>query len=314
MKPTTGSVALALALALTTAQLGCDRPPPPLPPVNLAAYADTLAQFRALVHGVMASPDGFVSVVGLFWLKPGENRLGADSAFEVALPALHAPHRLGTVRLEHDSAWFTAAAGARATAGGLPVTTLRLRSDDEPNPTMLWSGSLQVSLLARDHRLALRVKDTLSPAIAAFEGHRYFPTDTAWRLPARFVKRARPDSIKIMDVLGFEAWAPWPGDVEFFVHGTRYALHAFYQPGGHPSEGLFLLFRDRTNGEESYEAMRYLDAPVPDSLGRMVLDFNAAYNPPCVYSRFATCPLPPRDNTLPIRVTAGEMKPARHGS
>jgi hypothetical protein len=301
-----------LLLALVLAAGACSSRVPDLPPVDLTAYDDTIAKFHQKRLDGIAGPEGWATLVGLWWLKPGENRIGSDSALEVVLPANRSPKRLGSVLVEGDSARFVPVRGAGISSDSQPVTaSLTLHSDTENKQTVLRAGSLVVAYITRSGRKALRIKDTLHVVRTSFPGHRYFPTDTAWRLTAHFVPKAKPDSMNIIDVLNIETRMSWPGELRFHVRGREYSLQVIREPEDH-GKRLFVMFRDSTNGSETYPAMRYTYVNPPDSLGRTILDFNESYNPPCAYTPFATCPLPPKGNTLPFRVPAGELKPVGH--
>jgi uncharacterized protein len=290
----------------------CERDVPPLPPLDLAAYNDTIAKFHKKRVDGIAGPEGWATLVGLWWLKPGVTRIGSDSAFEIVLPANHSPKLFGTVIVQGDSARFEPARGVKIVSDSQPVTApVRLHSDVEEKQNVLRSGPLVVAYITRSGKKAIRIKDTLSAARTSFPGHKYFPTDTSWRLTARFVPRERPDSMNIIDVLGIETRMWWPGELRFRVKGTQYSLQVIREPEDH-GKRLFVMFRDSTNGKETYPAMRYTYVNQPDSLGRTALDFNQSYSPPCAFTTFATCPLPPKGNTLPFRVPAGELKPEGH--
>jgi uncharacterized protein (DUF1684 family) len=188
---------------------------------------------------------------------------------------------------------------------------LRLHSDVEEKQTVLRTGSLVLFYITRSGKKAMRIKDTLHASRTSFPGHRFFPTDTAWRVTARFVPKPKPDSMHIIDVLGIETQMAWPGELRFRLKGKTYSLQVIREPEDH-GKRLFVMFRDSTNGKETYPAMRYTYVNPPDSLGRTALDFNQSYSPPCAFTTFATCPLPPKGNSLALRVPAGEMKPSGH--
>ncbi|MFI5310849.1 MAG: DUF1684 domain-containing protein [Gemmatimonadales bacterium] len=302
---------LLLAMVVTAAAT-CSPRVPDLPPLDLAAYDDSIAAFHKKRVDGIAGPEGWATLVGLWWLKPGENRIGSDPASELVLPANRSPKHLGSVIVDGDSARFVAANGVKVTVDSQPMTpSLTLHSDVELRGTVLRSGSLVLYYITRSGKKAVRVKDTLHVARTTFAGHQYFPTDTAWRLTAHFVPRPKADSMNIIDVLGIETRMWWPGELRFRVAGKEYSLQVIREPEDH-GKRLFVMFRDSTNGRETYPAMRYVYVNQPDSLGRTALDFNQSYSPPCAFTSFATCPLPPRGNTLPFRVPAGELKPAGH--
>src|SRR5258708_6330902 len=309
---------LARAVALVPLVLSagaCRTTPPDLPPVDRVAYGDTIARFHQRRTAGIAGRDGWATLIGFWWLEPGANRLGSDSALEIVLPADRSPKALGTVVVAADTARFIPHRGAKIVTGGHAVAApLVLHSDvegDGKQQSVLRSGSLIISYITRSGRKAIRVKDTLAAARQGFVGHRYFPTDTAWRITARFVPRPTTDSMNIVDVLGIQTRMSWPGELRFRVHGKEYALQVIREPEDH-DKNLFVMFRDLTNLKETYPAMRYTSVSPPDSLGRVALDFNQSYNPPCAFTSASTCPLPPKGNTLPFRVAAGELKPVGH--
>lgn len=306
---------IALVLILGFLAGGCRTRAPDLPPMDSATYNDTIAKFHQRRVNMIAGPDGWATLIGLWWLKPGENRVGSDSSFEIALPPDRSPKRLGTVIVANDTARFIPARGVKVVADSHAVVApLVLHSDvegDGNQQSVLRSGSLIISYITRSGKKGIRVKDTLALARMQFAGHRYFSIDTAWRVTAHFVPKPKPDSMDIIDVLGIQTRMAWPGELRFRVAGKQYALQVIREPEDH-GERLFVMFRDSTNLKETYPAMRYTYVAPPDSLGRTALDFNQSYSPPCAFTASATCPLPPKGNTLPFRVPAGELKPAGH--
>jgi uncharacterized protein (DUF1684 family) len=221
---------------------------------------------------------------------------------------------LGDIVVEGDSARFIPAKGAAIRVdSALVAAPVRLHSDVEGNQTVLRAGSLVISYITRGGgtKRAVRIKDTLHVARTTFSGHRYFPTDTGFRVTALFIPKPTPDSMNIIDVLGIETRMAWPGELRFRLKGKDHVLQVIREPEDH-GKNLFVMFKDSTNLKETYPAMRYTYVAPPDSLGRTVLDFNQAYSPPCAFTAFATCPLPPGGNVLPVRITAGELRPAHH--
>lgn len=235
---------------------------------------------------------GWLSLVGLHWLRPGRNRVGSDPTNEVALPS-GAPLS-GTLTVS-DAAVIADA----DLAGGEPIT---LASDREGEPTLLELGSLRLCVIERGGRLALRAWDVDAPARTAFRGIDHWPIDPAWRLDARF--EATPGrTLPVPDVIGTAEEQPSPGDVVFEIDRVEHRLQGL---AGGESGQLWVVFGDSTNGHQTYGGGRFVYTGVPDADGRVELDFNRAYNPPCVFTPFATCPLPWPANRLRIRVDAGE--------
>lgn len=273
--------------------------------IDAEEHREDVEAWRAHRYERLRQDIGWLTLAGLGWLHPGLNRVGTDPAADVVLPS--GPSEAGTIEVGPDGAIATGA----WRLDGAPVERLRLESDAQAEtPTLLELGPLRICLIDRGGRLALRTWDTASPALAAFEGIDHWPVDPAWRIEARF--EARPGrEVVVPDVIGIEASMSSPGDVVLELGGGTHRLQALE---GGPSGDLWLVFGDRTNGRETYGGGRFLYTSPPSDDGRVVVDFNRAYNPPCVFSPFATCPLPWPSNRLPLRVEAGERayEAARH--
>lgn len=291
----------------------CGGEPPPLPPVDVAAHRDSIELFHQARQRAIYGPTGWATLVGLWWLEPGETTIGSDLENTIALPRDRSPRDLGTVWILNDSARFVAAPGAKVMADSMTtfVDEIRLHSDYEPKATVLRSGSLVIGYIVREdrgvYRHALRIRDTLHAARVA-PPLRYFPTDLKWRLQARYTPSPRPDTMNIIGVLGTETRMAHPGDITFTIEGKRHTLAVIREPEDH-STNLFVMFTDSTNRKETYPSTRYVWVSPPDSLGRTVIDFNKSYNPPCAFTEFATCPFPPKGNHVPVYITAGEWNP-----
>jgi hypothetical protein len=274
-----------------------DRPDP-------EAYRKEIETWRKERVEGLKKEDGWLTLVGLYWLKPGENRFGSDPGNPVILPQGKAPGVAGTLTLEGDKVSVRVEPGLALTADGREVTPgMALNSDAEGKPTVLQLGSLTFYVIKRGDRLGVRIKDKESPERAAFKGLDNYPIRPGWRVVARF-EPYKDKKIPIANIVGQVEDTPSPGAVVFDWQGKTYRIDALE---GSPEGGLFLIFADPTNGKETYGAGRYLDTDPPKD-GKVVVDFNTAYNPPCAFTAFATCPLPPRQNKLPIRVEAGEKK------
>jgi len=265
------------------------------------SHADQVAAERARRLARLRNPEGWLSLVGLEWLHEGENRVGADPDADVVLTGSDSPPFAGTVEVTNGGARFVPAPRADVTHFGQLVSEpLELDDDLEGEPTKLAIGSLRFHLIRRGDQLAIRIRDRDAPALAAFAGLDYFPIDPAWRVPARF--EATPGrSIDVPDVIGMVEAQPAPGTIIFEREGTEYRLDALEGP----EDRLWLIFGDATNGRETYGGGRFLYSEPLDG-DRVVVDFNLAYNPPCVFSPYATCPLPWPANRLPISIEAGE--------
>ncbi len=253
--------------------------------------------------------DGWLTLVGLFWLEEGENRFGTDPSNRVVFPQESAPARMGSFDLANGTVRLRVEPGVVVTHEGKPVTTLALASDAGGGPTLLQHGTLRFYVIKRGDRLGIRVKDSESPARRNFKGIESFSIDPAWRFVARFDPYTPARKMPVPNILGSPTSEISPGAVVFEAGGRSYRLDAVEEEG---SKELFLIFGDKTNGHETYGGGRFLYAPRPGPDGKLVVDFNRAYNPPCVFTPYATCPLPPPHNKLPIRVEAGEKTYGEH--
>ena len=246
----------------------------------------------------LTGDDGWLTLVGLQWLHEGANRAGSGAGSDLTLPA-GAPASLGVFTLMGGRVTFRATPGAPVTTAYQPVTTLALEFDKTP----LEAGTLRLLVIKRGTRIGLRMRDVASPARRAFKGLHYFPVTDRLRVHARFESFSPPRSVPIVNVLGDVIDTPSPGRLVFRLNGVERTLDALIDDPA--SKDLFVIFRDTTNGHTTYLAGRYLHVAAPVN-GAADVDFNEAYNPPCAFTPFATCPLPPKQNTLPVAVTAGE--------
>lgn len=290
-----GFIVLALLLAFSLPVLAED-----------TAWRKEVETFRKERVEGLKKEDGWFALVGLDWLDEGENRFGSDPEAKVVLPEGKSPKLAGVLVRKGDMVSVRVEPGVKLTSGGEPIkpgTARELASDADGEPTVLEMGSVSFYVIQRGDKVGVRVKDKESAALKAFHGLDTWPIQTAWRVQARFELYDPPKTIGIPNILGQVTDSPAPGAVVFDWQGKTYRLDAL----GDPKEGLSLIFADQTNGKESYGAGRFLETgPVKD--GKVVVDFNLAYNPPCAFTAFATCPLPPSQNRLALRVEAGEKK------
>jgi uncharacterized protein len=302
------SLPLALSLLLHAAPVPAARPAAAPAAKAAAPTKEEAAAAQRAWHQErlqrLTAETGWLTLVGLHWLAEGESRLGSAQESEVRLPA-GAPATLGTLTRKGASVSFVPAPGVAATVKDAPFTGGALRSDAEGAPDVVKVGTLQFHVISRGDRLALRVRDTASPARTHFAGIPLFPYDPAWRVEAQLVPGG-PGNIAVPNVVGTMEQMPTPGVLVFSVAGKEYRLTPVVEPG---TDELFIIFADETNRRDSYGAGRFLYAPLTKD-GKTVLDFNRATNPPCAFTRFATCPLPPRANRLAVRVEAGEKRAA----
>jgi len=251
----------------------------------------------------LTSPNGWLTLVGLHWLEPGENVFGSDPDCAVPLPAGKAPKRAGVLVLESGVVRIKPAPDTGFMLDGKPVVAQALADDTMEKPDVVTRGDLSFVVIKRGDRVGIRVKDSQSQVLKSFKGLDYFPADPKWRVTASFAPYATPKKVTIPTVLGTTDSMEAPGLVTFTIGGKTLTLEPVVED---PSDAkLFFIFKDQTSAKETYGAGRFLYADMPKD-GKVVLDFNHAYNPPCAFTPYATCPLPPKQNWLTIRVDAGE--------
>ena len=292
-----------VSVALAAVACGGEAPvPEPSPPASPdPAYLAEVESWRADRMESLRQPDGWLSLAGLYWLEEGANTLGADPGKDLVFPE-GAALDLGVLHRSDREVRFEAAPGAGVEHRGEPVESLEMVSDAGGEPTTLEHGSLRFHVIERGERVGLRLKDLESELLERFTGIDHYPVDPAWRVEARFEPFDEVRMIAVPNITGDLNDQPSHGRVVFSIDGAEHSL----EPLGPPEGELFLVFGDRTNGQETYGGGRFLYAGPPDADGRLMVDFNKAYNPPCVFTPYATCPLPPPANRLALAVPAGE--------
>lgn len=282
----------------------CSRQVPAIDPTK---YSQEIEQWQGQRLTELTSDSGWLSLIGLFWLKEGTNTFGSDAHSDIVVPKV--PQHAGKFMLSNGIVTFETSTENTFTVDGAPITSLQLKSDADGKPTIVRNGSLSFQIIKRGEKLAVRVKDKDNPDRLKFRGLEYFPTSLKWRIDARFEPYNPPKQVPILNVLNMESDEPSPGAIVFDIDGKTYRLDAITEPD---EPRLFMIFADDTRGKETYGAGRYLYVEPPDKNNRVVIDFNKAYSPPCAFTNFATCPLPPKQNILPMRIEAGE-KYTDHG-
>jgi len=247
--------------------------------------------------------DSWLSLAGLFWLEEGENSFGSDKSNSIIFPEGKAADFMGWFDLENGEVKIRLKPGIKITNKNQPITEMILQNDNSGKPIILKYKSLSWFVVKRQDKYGIRLKDNEHPEFDRFAGIDRYEIDTEWRVKANFVPYNPAKIIEIPTVMGTILEDPSPGFLQFEIDGNLYQLDP---TGKMESKRLFLIFADLTNGDETYGAGRFLsiDFPHPDST--VYIDFNKAYNPPCAFTKYATCPLPPKQNQLPLEVTAGE--------
>jgi uncharacterized protein (DUF1684 family) len=265
------------------------------------SYNDEIQKWREKREAELKSEDGWLTVVGLFWLKEGINRIGAASSNEIVLPANSAPNQLGEIDFHQGKAVLRVADGAQVFVNDQIVKEFELQVEKKGKPDTIRVGDIRLFVIKRGDRYGVRVKNRNSKERLGFEGLKYFPTQKSYRITAKFIAYEKPKEIEIVNIIGDVSKMQSPGYVLFRLQGKAYRLQPVLE-----DKQLFFIFRDLTSGKTTYPAGRFLYADLPQG-DTVVLDFNQAINPPCAFTSFATCPLPPPQNHLKTAVLAGEQ-------
>lgn len=276
------------------------------------SFAATQQVWRAQRREEITAPDGWVSLIGLHWIDEGAHYLGSDPDNGIRLAK--GPAHLGMLSLGKDRALrFVPERGAAIAVDGQPLTgSVALKTDaDAGGPTALVfdGGKGIATVIERGDRYALRVKHADAESRLHFNGLTYWPGGRDWIVAAKFVPHPPGRTIPIVNIVGMTQEMKNPGAVVFSRGDRQYRIEALDEGDG--SGRLFLVYADRTSGHGSYPAGRYLYADMPDQNGNLTIDFNLGENPPCAFTAFATCPLPPPENRLDLRIEAGEKAYAK---
>lgn len=269
-----------------------------------AAFNNAQQAWRDQRKAGLLKPDGWASLTGLHWITPGSHYVGSDADNGIQLTM--GPDHLGMIRLDDGVLRFVPEDGVALTLDGEPLTGAAvLRTDDDPaGPSEIGfdEGKGRATPIRRGDRIALRVRHADAPTRTGFHGLDYWPADPGWQVTGNWVPNPAGQTIEVANIIGTTDEVPNPGAIEFERDGVTHRIEALDEGG----EELFLVFADRTNGHGSYGAGRFLYVPKPDADGHVVVDFNRSYNPPCAFTAFATCPLPPPENRLDLAIAAGE--------
>ena len=253
----------------------------------LSNHEQEILNWRAERVKALTAEGGWLSLAGLFWLHEGTNLFGSDASSDIKLP--DGPAKAGAFEFHQ----------------GVVTYQGKEIKPDVSDPIKV--GRISLFVIKRADRFGIRVKDPETPERKNFHGFQYFPISTEFRITARWV--AEPKNIPILNVIGQTEPTPNPGYAVFQIHGKEFRLYPVLETID--AKELFYIFRDQTAGSETYGAGRFLYSAMPDA-GKVVIDFNKAYNPPCAFTPYATCPLPPRENRLDVRIEAGEKKYGDH--
>lgn len=272
------------------------------------SYVDSIKTWRAEHEAKFRSPTGWLALTGHYWLKQGENRIGNTSSETVRLPVDLDKSISASIYLIGDVAELQVPKSVPITVNGESVEQARLPMESDEveadcKDVIRVADRVVLQLVRRVGKLAIRVRDSQSELLKNFKGKNWFDVDPQYCVTAKFVRRAQPLIEKIKNIKGDSIESKFSGIIEFELQGNKYQLDAI--PEGN---SLFVIFKDKTNGESTYPAGRFLDVELPESGDLITLDFNKAYQPPCAFSPHTLCPLPPKRNYLEVMIPAGEKR------
>jgi uncharacterized protein len=269
-----------------------------------ATYQKSFNEWKSQL--VESRKENWLTLAGLFWLKPGENSFGTDARNVIVLPK--GPAHGGVFELQGHEVTVRLAPGVPATIAGKTVTFAKLQPDTSGDPTVVEMESLRMKVIVRGQRIGIRLKDLRNEAVNRYREPTFYALDAAYRVKATWVPAQGQQTVDVPNVLGDIEPTPVAGTAVFKIHGQALRLTDL---GGDPAKGLFFVFNDLTAKTDTYPGGRFLDTG-PVENGAVVLDFNEAYNPPCSLTPYATCPLAPRENNLGVAIAAGEKYDQAH--
>ncbi len=277
-----------------------------------SAWQADLEKWRAQRATSLQAPEGWLSLIGLDWLQDGDNSFGSAADNRIQISA-KIPDHVAVIRLTKSTVHLAAPASGfpkDLQLDGHPAKEQDLLADDSEQPSKLTIGTISIIVINRDGRFALRIKDPQAPSRTGFHGLKWYAPDPAYRIHAKWIPYSTPKMLDIPTVLGTTTHLPAPGAAEFTIDGQTVRLEPVLEDP--KSTDLFFILRDATSKTTTYGAGRFLYTGLPDhglnQPGELVLDFNRAINPPCSFTPYATCPLPPTQNRLSVAIPAGEKR------
>lgn len=270
------------------------------------SYEQTINNWHSKRIESLKSENGWLNLVGLFWLEEGKNTFGSDRQNKIVFPTGSIAAQAGYFERIGNTVKLVVADGVNITINDKSVKEAIVFNPDSLRVPIAVAGNLKWMIIKRDNKIGIRLRDIKSPALAAFKGIERFAVDSIWKVEATLQPTTKARII-ITNVLGQTNEQQSPGKMLFTINGKQYSLDALEE-----GNELFIIFGDATSGKTTYPAGRFLSTNKPDANSKTIIDFNKAYNPPCAFTDFATCPLPPKQNILPIAITAGEKYFGHH--
>jgi uncharacterized protein len=269
------------------------------------AYLNEIEMWHSKRIENLKRENGWLNLVGLYWLKQGENKFGSSQDNDVIFPK-NAPAHIGIFTLKDSTITINVLPGVKVLSDSHEVSKMEMRNDLSGNPTTLNWGSLRWLIIQRGKKFGIRLRDLDAPLLKEFAGIERFPVNKDWHIEAKFIPYNSAKKILVPNILGNVDEEVVSGKLVFKFKDKKFSLDPIDS-----GEKLFIIFADETNGKLTYGAGRFLYADRQDSTGKVILDFNKAYNPPCAFTKYATCPLPPIQNRLGVKITAGEKSFSR---
>jgi uncharacterized protein (DUF1684 family) len=266
-----------------------------------AAYTASIKHFDSLRVKALTEQNGWLNLAGLYWLKPGDNSFGSAANNTLVFKHKYMPAILGKFKVVGSRVSFEFEKAVSKSSSDYSEESI-LFDPANKTDTSIQFNQFMWSIIIREDKIGVRFRDLMNPALWTFKGTKRFAIHEKWNLPAKFLP-PNPNGLFVTNVLGQTTAQDYAGKISFDYQGKNYVLDAISEGPG----DLFVIFCDATNGINTYHTGRYMYVPRPDSNGNTFIDFNKAFNPPCAYTPFATCPIPPKQNKLPFKVTAGEL-------
>ena len=266
-----------------------------------AAYTASIKHFDSLRVKALTEQNGWLNLAGLYWLKPGDNTFGSAANNTLVFKHKNMPALLGKFKVVGSRVSFEFDKAVTKFPNDYSEELVLFDLSNKTD-TSIYFKQFVWSVIIREDKIGVRFRDLKNPALAAFKGNKRFAIHEKWNLPAKLLP-PNPSGLFITNVLGQTTAQDYAGKISFEYQGKNYVLDAISEGPGE----LFVVFGDATNGNNTYQTGRFIYVPRPDSNGNTFIDFNKAFNPPCAYTPFATCPIPPKQNILPFKVTAGEL-------
>jgi hypothetical protein len=274
---------------------------------NKSAYEKEIDSWKQKRVTSLKAENGWLNLAGLFWLQQGKNSFGTGDDVQIKFPSNSISKKPGYFELKGTTVTLHVDDSTDIKVNGKSTKHAIVFSTDSTKIPTLSYGSLKWTIIKREEKIGIRLRDLNSPLAKEFEGTARFITDSSWKIKAYLKKPEKQASVFITNIIGQTNAQETPGKLIFTYAGKEYSLDALQE-----GKELFVIFGDATSGKETYPSGRFLYADLPDANGYTILDFNKAFNPPCAFTPYATCPLPPKQNILPFAITAGEKIYGHH--